>query len=648
MLPTVRYNAQKYQCESVPLYGLNRSSDVKDGEFSAQTNISDRKYPFLAPRLPRAAEKYTDPTALFAWDGKEIVADGGFLLYDGESLCAVTAGEKQFAVVNTQLVVWPDKIIVDLTNKKVTRMESTVSNRGNATFAASSLTLASKVLYATASAGSWRSGFHDPVTTLPCFPWVWTYGSVDWDESSGWTITDPKMSWLGSFDIKGRYYIPEVTYNEATGSYSFKTLPHSDEWCDSTAAPPFADPGAGNNIGFYGKLKIDSGYTSIVEGELSYVYCSADYYWAQQENNTDLTTLFRVGDRVTVSEAANAANNQKMLTVSAVSANQIQVKNGSFVPGTDTGAVTVTRDAPALDFICESSNRLWGVSNRDKIIYASALGDPLTFYDYSGEETDSYALAVGSEGDFTAICGYDNGVLCWKERTLHKMLGDYPSNYQMVTYRFTGVRAGAHKSLVNLNEVLFYLGTDGVYAYSGNAPTLVSRALGEDVLKQGVGGTDGRLYYLSAETNGAWELLTYDSRTGIWTRSDDTRVLDFCRVYDKVKFLAGDTVYTIGGGTQPVSWEAVLTPFYEALQGKKQYNKLIFRLKIPAGAWAAADIRFDGGPWKQVGLINGRTENTVLLPVPLRRCDKCEVRIRGKGDCEVLGLLREFKMRGER
>ncbi|MBO5918367.1 MAG: hypothetical protein J6Q14_06335, partial [Oscillospiraceae bacterium] len=172
-----------------------------------------------------------------------------------------------------------------------------------------------------------------------------------------------------------------------------------------------------------------------------------------------------------------------------------------------------------------------------------------------------------SEGDFTGICSYGNAVLCWKERTLHKVLGDYPSNYQSATYRFSGVGAGSHKSLVNVNETLFFLGVDGVFAYTGNKPSLISRVLGTDVLKDGVGGTDGRAYYLSARNGDGWELLSYDTHTGLWTRSDEMQVVDFCRIDDKLKFLSGNTVYTVGEGTEQVEWEAVFVPMYETLQG---------------------------------------------------------------------------------
>ena len=150
---------------------------------------------------------------------------------------------------------------------------------------------------------------------------------------------------------------------------------------------------------------------------------------------------------------------------------------------------------PSLDYICESENRLWGVSNQDRTIYASALGDPVNFYLYKGLSTDSYAVAVGSEGNWSAICRYGASVLCWKERTLHKVIGSYPSEYQVVTYQYTGVANGSHSSLRNLNEVLYYLGADGkVYAYAGAAPRMASQQFGGHRFTDGTAGADGTRY----------------------------------------------------------------------------------------------------------------------------------------------------------
>ena len=123
-------------------------------------------------------------------------------------------------------------------------------------------------------------------------------------------------------------------------------------------------------------------------------------------------------------------------------------------------------------------------------------------------------------------------------------------------------------------------------------------------------------------------------------------MVDFARSGDKVKFLAGGSIYTIGDGTESVEWEAVFVPMYETLEGGKQYNRLIFRVEVPKGGYMAADVRFDDGRWMQVGIVKGKS-GPVHMPVPLRRCDKFQIRLRGKGDCAVLDMVREFRLRGD-
>lgn len=731
MLAKAKHSVSAYQRETVPFLGLNRSDDTREGEFASQKNMSDRRYPYLAPRLPRAKETYTDPTALFAWDEKEIRVDGGKLYYDGEPLCNVTDGEKQFAVVNTKLVVWPDKLAVDLTNRTVGDLAAKAVNRSTATFTANTLSLPAKTKYASTTLRyKWVTG--------EVQPYLYTYSSVSWDEATGtWTKEDGKWTMPTASD--GRMYIPNVTQNATTLSYTVGQPAYRFAGAAPSDAPS-DEPH--NDIGFYVVLDRNSFEFTATSSSCT---VTASIYWSQQDNKV-VTDLFSVGDVVSIGGTPSGYLDVDKATIKeidsetntitfdadvfpsgdAVKSGEVEeayyiaryqadpssdkyskfvvTKKGAFgytnfsmtkgqyavldvtakklyvyekadgsyklvdsyevEPTTDNssssqglyyltmsalsyskGSVTVERSVPDLDFICERENRLCGVSNKDDTIYISAWGDPTNFYAYSGDK-GSYSVAVGSEGDFTGVCDYGNALLCWKERTLHKVLGDYPSNYQTATYRFSGVRAGAHKSLVNVNETLFFLGMDGVYAYTGNKPSLISRALGASVLKNGVGGTDGKAYYLSAKNGEVWELLSYDTHTGLWTRSDETQVVDFCRVGYAVKFLSGDSVYTIGSGDEAVEWEAVFVPMYETLEGGKQYNRLIFRVEVPKDGWMAADVRFDGGRWMQVGIVKGKN-GPVHMPVPLRRCDKFQIRLRGKGDCAVLDMVREFRLRGD-
>jgi len=141
-------NAAKKQI--VAFRGLNLSDNTQEGDIAAAENLSVRRFPLLSPRMQREPiSDYTAPTAIFAW-GKLIVVDGTSLIYDGETVGTVTTGEKQFAVVNTKLCIWPDKMYLDLNSKEFKPLNASLSSVADsqAIFTANSITMSPNV-YAT-------------------------------------------------------------------------------------------------------------------------------------------------------------------------------------------------------------------------------------------------------------------------------------------------------------------------------------------------------------------------------------------------------------------------------------------------------------------------------------------------------------------
>ena len=358
---------------------------------------------------------------------------------------------------------------------------------------------------------------------------------------------------------------------------------------------------------------------------------------------------FKAGDTVSVSGSSIAANN-KDVYIKSVSGDAITVEDNVFTAGTSSDAVTVERRIPGLDFICESENRLWGCSNQTRTIYASALGDPTNFFNYQGLSTDSYAVAVGSEGDFTGCCRISSAVLFWKERTLHKILGSYPAEYVQYSYSVEGLKAGCHKSMQVINEVLYYMGVSGVHAYSGGTPSRISAGFEGKDFKNAVAGTDGERYYLSVNEGKSSHLFTYDLARGIWLREDETKCVDFARLGDTLYFLTadGEVWQTRGGDESGIEWEAQFTPFYETVTGRKRYSRLTLRLELPRGSWLRAWMRGQNGVWETVGQWTGSETGTLTAALPIRRGDKLELRLQGKGPCAVLDVLREFSVESQR
>lgn len=110
--------------ETVQSRGINYSDNYSDGDLAACENLSVRRWPYMATRNARKrVEDVQNVTALTSWNGLVAVI-GTDLYYKGEKVevaegVELTPGAKTFAAVNTKLVIWPDKLYLDMTDLKV-------------------------------------------------------------------------------------------------------------------------------------------------------------------------------------------------------------------------------------------------------------------------------------------------------------------------------------------------------------------------------------------------------------------------------------------------------------------------------------------------------------------------------------------------
>lgn len=668
-LPRISAEGRKRQKQNIQFGGLNRTRAANEGELSDATGVSAKLWPCLTTRSGQTQLRETGQcTALFAW-GKLVSVEGSELRYGGEVVGTVTPGKKQFAVVNTKLCIFPDKKYLDLTTKELGDLQAEVVNADGleAVFTADSVTFAKDAVQKSFSSGA---------TSFRPFPlkvepgdkgdayYLKTYAGVSWDaDAKVWSKTEEIEADL-SFPSRnsglkvGRYVILKET--GISGGYALNLKKTAPEGLSDTGEviTPY---GAENARGIYGKI------TKLVCTNVNENYDDMYYAWYVDMEievhdaavtNQRLEGLFQPGDRVTVSGCAKAGNNHETLEVKSVEEQTltfvtIEGQKPPFTAATETGKVSVCRKVPDLDFICESGNRLWGVSNKDKTIYASALGDPTNFYIYDGATVGnsmlSYAVPVGTDGDFTAICAYGSNVLCWKEHCLHKVLGTMPANYEVFTSQIAGVQAGSAGSLQIINEVLYYKGREGVYAYTGSTPQLISAKLAPVEYGEAVAGHTGRSYVISMKRTdtGVWETLSYGTDTGLWLKETEDEVLAFANLDGALYLLTPTGILLRGGETDgdgPVPWEAVFVPFTETVHNKKGYSRLLLRLELGEGAWAEADVSTDNGPFRTVWTGHAPCPVSQVIPIRPGRCDRFQVRLRGEGRFVLSSMAREYTL----
>ncbi|MCQ2300031.1 MAG: hypothetical protein MJZ81_07915 [Bacteroidales bacterium] len=322
-----------------------------------------------------------------------------------------------------------------------------------------------------------------------------------------------------------------------------------------------------------------------------------------------------------------------------------------------TGKMTVRRDIPDMDYICENNNRLWGCfyGMRDGVvlneIYASKLGDFRNWNSLMGLSTDSYTVSVGTDGKFTGACTLRGYPTFFKENCIHKIGGQTPSTFTMNTTMCRGVQEGSERSLQIVGEQLFYKGRTEVMMYDGSMPVSISSALGSAVYHDAVGGAFGNKYYLSMREGRKWHLYTYDLNKQLWMREDDLHAMCFTALDDELYAIDADTRQLLAmrgseGNLEPsIQWQAVFGVFGYQYEQQKYLSRFNLRMRCDPGTVVDLYIQYDSdGIWHRCGSIIGRNTNTFMVPVIPRRCDHCQIKLVGTGDARVFSLARVLEV----
>ena len=315
--------------------------------------------------------------------------------------------------------------------------------------------------------------------------------------------------------------------------------------------------------------------------------------------------------------------------------------------------VSMERRVPELDFVTECDNRVWGCNSKENVIYGCKLGDPTNWFSYRGIAADSYAVTVGSDGAFTGAASCMGYALFFKENTLHKLYGSKPSDFQLSSLRCRGVAKNAARSLCVLNETLYYLSPDGVMAWDGSLPTKVSGALDAAKLsnvQSAVGGAlDGR-YYLHISRENA-RLLVYDTEKGLWSE-EDVCSCDMTSTGGQLYLWDGQALWAADPTREP-DWQSTdgvetdipfeLVTGDVGLDGTEQryLSRLTLRLDAECTSTVEVAVSYDGGAWETVASLAAQgSRRSYDLPFVPRRCGSLRLRLRGKGQITLRGLVR--------
>ena len=317
--------------------------------------------------------------------------------------------------------------------------------------------------------------------------------------------------------------------------------------------------------------------------------------------------------------------------------------------------LTVSRKMPAMDFVIESGNRLWGcrygLNNDGKVVnelYACRLGDFKNWNCFLGISTDSYYVSLGSDGVFTGAITHAGYPLFFRENCLHKVYGQIPANFSVQTTACRGVQKGSHRSLAIVNEILYYKSVQGICAYDGALPVEVSAALGDGSYSNAIAAALGSRYYVSMESDGRRSLFVYDTGRGLWHKESDPGTCHLCACREELYCATeeGRILTLLGSGEvweESFPWMLETGILGAGAPEEKYLVQLSIRLSLDLGSRLKICAQYDSrGDWESLGHITGQELGSFTVPVKPRRCDHLRLRLEGEGGCMIYSMANTY------
>ena len=383
------------------------------------------------------------------------------------------------------------------------------------------------------------------------------------------------------------------------------------------------------------------------------------------------------------------------LIIYAADDNYIIVAGLIDIYHTQTQTVTLKRELPVMDYVCELDNRIWGCrygeNNEGEFVnevYGCKLGDPTNWYSFAGLTSDSYIASCGSQGEFTGVASYQGYVFFFKEDGFHKLYGNKPSNFQMIYRPCRGVAKGASKSIAVVDEVLIFKSRDAIVAYDGSENTISSK-LGVEPYYEGVGVGYRNKYYISMrDSEYNYKLYVYDITKGTWCVEDDLRVkyavyadnatyiidndnrlicinneaiytvlfphriVDRKNIivvdgveYDSIYNFPSENVYpgpvVAGDLEETLKWSVTTGDLGFDNPYNKYLKRINLRMQQDVNSKVKIEVEYDSsGEWDYVTEHYTSKKKSYEIPIAVKRADHVRLRISGWGEFKLYSLTK--------
>jgi hypothetical protein len=621
-LPGAKQNLMKYEEHEFSFYGLKHSEGARDGDIYDLLNISLDNFPSMSVRKERRKLPYETGEKVYGIGSADKLfwcsrADGSAAFYyDGEEKFPVKASEKTFSVINKYICIFPDKMYFSLWGSDAVNLnkEEVVS-----------YTSLEQLQKATEADASLKDGDVFAVGDAEPYSFFQFNSQGKWDFDATTENHAIQTRWIYLMDSWGKLEESRsILADEYDTSSSSRTSYTSGKRNFEGIETPY--------IALYCKNTVEASKANV----LPWVRVGDTVVLKKvKKNDGEVNTEYvKVIGKEFVEEFTN--NNPYMLYYTD---REISLSETSY------SKVTIERTVPDLSFPFCHDNRLWGCE-KDKI-YASKLGDPFNFMDYSTLADASWTVGIASSEPFTGAVAFNGSPTFFKEDRIIKVSGNYPSQYSTYeTADIPGVAKGSGKSLAICNGYLYYLSPEGVCSYSGSYPSIIGDDIGE-VLSNGYGGAGGDKYYLEASVAYGKAVYVYDTRTRAWTKENALDAVGFTDIGRDLYALTKSGIYLLDSvkdeGTAETNFESFIefAPIYDSHLTKKGVSRIHVSLKVNTGASVRFLLSYDGEGYKEVFSIAPSMRRNYNIPLTVRRCGYYSLKITGSGSYTVYGIGRE-------
>lgn len=311
--------------------------------------------------------------------------------------------------------------------------------------------------------------------------------------------------------------------------------------------------------------------------------------------------------------------------------------------------ITISRRVPPLKYLCSLNNRVWGAY--DNTVRCSKLGDCSSWYDFTADAygtlpSSCFCTEVDSVGSFTGIAAYGGGIVAFKENCLHRIYGSDPDSYTLSTLDCHGVKAGCANTIAVIGGTVYYVGSDGVYAYKGTIPELISKKPDLSHINAICAGTDGTNYYLLADEDTGRVMYVYYPSSKSWHKEEtdpETHIIvaDGNRLYT----VSGSKITRICGneGDMPVKWSFSLKPCKDNYN-TYSYGRLFINYTLGKDGQFTVKTVCDGDT-RKVNITpeyNHRENAYSVISLPYIGCMDFCIEFEGQGDFTLKNLTMEY------